>query len=192
MAMRSRIILVVAAALVFWPVWVFAAESEQAGGSWFPLIFYAINFLLFIGIVRRYGWPGIIRFFRDRSRNIREIRSRAEKSYQDAQELGRRAAQQLELLEADKRTMIAELDAQTNHQIGQIRKAAREAVSRIMHDTEITKVALRDGAHRRLRETMAEEAGEIARQLVIRNFRSSDQARLLENFIARMGEEVRP
>src|SRR5262249_47923933 len=111
--MRSRIRLVVAAALLFWPASVFAAESEQAGGSWFSLIFYAINFLLFIWIVRRYAWAGIIQFFRDRSRNIRDIRGRAEKAYQDAQELGRRAAQQLELLEADKRRMMAELDAET-------------------------------------------------------------------------------
>jgi F0F1-type ATP synthase membrane subunit b/b' len=178
--------------LVFWPTSVLAAESEQAGGSWFPLIFYAINFFLFIWIVRRYTWAGIIRFFRDRSRNIREIRGRAEKAYQDAQELGKRAAQQLEVLEADKRKMMAELDAETNYQIGQLSLAAREAVSRIRHDTEITKIALRDGAQRRLRETMAEVVGKIARELLMRNFRASDQTRLLENFVARMSEEVQP
>lgn len=189
---RSQIRLIVAAALVFCPTWASAAETEQAGGSWFPLIFYAINFLIFIWIVRRYGWPAIIQFFRDRSRNIREIRSRAQKAYEDAQELAKRAMQQLELLEADKRRMMAELDAETNYQIAQISEAAREAVSRIRHDNEITKVALRDGAQRRLRETMAEGAGKIARELVLRNFRASDQSRLLEGFIARMDGEVRP
>src|SRR5215467_15613023 len=99
MWMGSRIRLALAAALLFWPAWAFAAESEQTGGSWYPLIFYALNFLLFLWIVRKYGWPGIVQFFRDHSRNIREIRSRLEKAYQDAQELAKRAAQQLELLE---------------------------------------------------------------------------------------------
>jgi F0F1-type ATP synthase membrane subunit b/b' len=190
MWMGSQIRLALAAALLFWPATAFATESEQAGGSWYPLIFYAVNFLLFLWIVRRYGWPGIIQFFRDHSRNIREIRSRLEKAYQDAQELAKRAAQQLELLESDKRKLMAELDFETNHQVGQISQAAREAINRIRHDTEITRVALRDGAQRRLRETMAEAAGKIARELLIRNFRASDQARLLESFIGRMGEEV--
>ena len=184
--------LVIAAALLFWPAWVLAAESEQARGAWFPLIFYGINFLLFLWIVRRFGWPGIVRFFRDRSHNIREIRGRAEKAYRDAQELGKRAAQQLQQLETEKRKLMAELDAETNYQVTQINQSVHEAVNRIKNDTNATRLALHEGAQRRLREAMAEAAGKIARELIIQNFRASDQARLLESFIARMGEEARP
>src|ERR1700756_5192314 len=109
--MKARIARIsLTAAIAFWPSWVFAAEGEQAEGSWFALIFYAINFLLFLWIVRRYGWPYIKQFFNDRSHNIREIRGRAEKAYHDAQELANRAAQQLQQLEADKRKMKSELD----------------------------------------------------------------------------------
>lgn len=184
--------LVIAAALLFWPAWVFAAESEQAGGAWFPLIFYVINFLLFLWIVRRFGWSRIIEFFRDRSHNIREVRGRAEQAYRDAQELGKRAAQQLQQLEAEKRKLMAELDAETNYQVTQINQSVHEAVNRIKNDTNATKLALHEGAQRRLREAMAEAAGKIARELIIQNFRASDQARLLERFIARMGEEAQP
>src|SRR5215471_16183289 len=188
--MKARIARIsLTAAVAFWPSWVFAAEGEQVEGSWFALIFYTINFLLFLWIVRRYGWPRIKQFFHDRSHTIREIRGRAEKAYQEARELANRAAQQLGQLEADERKMASELDEETTYQIGQINDAAREAVSRIRRDAEITTAALRDGAQRRLRQTMADAVGEIARGLVSRNFQASDQARLLQSFIDRIGEE---
>jgi ATP synthase F0 subunit b len=191
--MKARIARIsLTAAVVFWPSWVFAAEGEQAEGSWFALIFYTINFLLFLWIVRRYGWPRITQFFHDRSHTIREIRSSAESAYQKAQELANRAAEQLRQLQADKRKMMSELDEETAYQIGQINDAAREAVSRIRRDMEITTAALRDGAQRRLRQTMAEAAGRIARELVRLNFQASDQARLLQGFIDRIGEEAHP
>src|SRR5262249_1963417 len=89
---------------------VLGLRVDQGPGRWFGLIFYAINFLLFLGIVSKYGWPSIIQFFRNRSVTIRDIRSRAEKAFQEAQELADRAAQQLGQLETDKRKMAAALD----------------------------------------------------------------------------------
>jgi F-type H+-transporting ATPase subunit b len=191
--MKSRIARIsLATVLIFWPGWVFAAERDQVEGSWFALIFYVINFLLFLWVLRNYGWQRITQFFRERSRTIRDNRDRAERAYQEAQELANRAAHQLRGLDTEKRKMMAELDQETTYQIGQFNSAAREAVTRIRRDTEITKTALGEGAQRRLRHTLADAAGRIARELVRRNFEQSDQARLLRSFIDRMGEETRP
>jgi F0F1-type ATP synthase membrane subunit b/b' len=88
--------------------------------------------------------------------------------------------------------MMSELERETAYQLAQISGAAGEAASRIRNDTEVTIVALRQGAQRRLRETMAAAAGVIARELLSRNFEPSDQARLLSSFIDRIGEEARP
>ena len=180
------------ATLLVWPSAVFAAEPEHAEGSWFALIFYALNFVLFLWIVQKYGWPRIAEFFRSRSRTIRENRGRAETAFQEAQELAIRAAQQLRQLDADKRTTMLELNEETGYQMRQIDQAAHEAISRIRRDTEITTAAVRDGAQRRLRQTMAEAAGTIARELVSRNFQASDQDRLLGGFVEHIGEERRP
>jgi F-type H+-transporting ATPase subunit b len=179
------------ATVVFWPAWLFAAEPEQTDGSWFPLTFYVINFLIFLWILRRYAWPRIAQFFRDRSQSIRDTRTRAEKAYQDAQALANLAVEQLEQLEADKRKMTAELNEETASQVRQISQAASEAASRIRRDTQMTTIALREGAQRRLRQAMAEAAGRIARELVSDNFEASDQARLLGGFVDRIGEEAR-
>jgi F0F1-type ATP synthase membrane subunit b/b' len=192
-AMKSRLakISVTAAALV-WPTWASAGEGEPVEGSWFALIFYTLNFLLFLWIAGRYGWPRISQFFRNRSHTIREIRTRADKALQEAQELAHRAAQELERLEADKHELMSELEEQTAYIIVQIKNAASEAVNRIRRDTELTKIALRDGAQRRLRQTMAEAAGRIARAIISRNLQPADQARLLRGFVDRIGEEARP
>ena len=189
--MKSRIATVSAiAAGLLCPAGALAAQGEPSEGSWFALIFYALNFLLFLWIVRRYGWPRVTQFFRDRAHTMREIRGRADKAYREAQELAQRAAQLLQQLEAEKSRIAAELDAETNDQIGQIDRAAGEAVNRIRHDTEVTVAALREGAQRRLRQTMAAAAGRVARELVRLRFQASDQARLLEGFIDSLAEEA--
>ncbi len=189
--MKSRIAIITLVPALLWPTLALAAQAEEAEGSWRALFFYAINFLLFLWIVRRYGWPTIMRFFRDRAHTIRETRDRAEKAYHEAQELANRAAEQLRQLEAEKSNIAAELDQETTYQVGQINNAWREAVNRIRRDAEITTAALRDAAQRRLRQTMAAAVGRIARELVSRNFQASDQGRLLEGFIERIGEEAR-
>jgi F0F1-type ATP synthase membrane subunit b/b' len=190
--MKARITTIsLTASALCWPSSVFATQGETAHGSWFALIFYGINFLLFLWIVRRYGWSRVTQFFHDRSHTIGEIRGRAEKAYREAQELAKGASQLLQHLEADQRKLMSELDNGTAYQVAQMTDAAREAVNRLQRDTEITTAALREGAQRRLRQTMAEAAGTIARELVKRNFQASDQARLLQGFINGIGEEAR-
>jgi ATP synthase F0 subunit b len=191
--MNSRIVRIfLTVTAVWWPSSALAAEGEQTQGSWFALIFYAINFLLFLWIVRTYGWARITQFFHNRSHLIRENRLRAEKAYQEAQELASRAAQQLRQLEADQHRMAGEMDQETTYQLSQINQAAQEAVGRIRRDAELTAAALREGAQRRLRHTMAEAAGRMARALVSGNFKASDQERLLRGFVESIGVESRP
>jgi F0F1-type ATP synthase membrane subunit b/b' len=50
---------------------------------------------------------------------------------------------------------------------------------------------VREGAQRQLRQTLAEAAGRIARELVRQTFETADQRRLLNGFIERIGEEAR-
>jgi len=193
MSMNSRISRFgLIAVMLFWPSGVFAAEPEQTEGSWFALIFYAVNFLLFLWIVRKYGWPRVAEFFRNRSRTIIDSRRDAETGLQEAQELAQRAAQQLGSLDADKRALMVELNEETAYEVRRINEAAQKAVDRIRRDLEVTAVAVRQGGQRRLRQTMAEAAGRIARGLVNRNFQPSDQDRLLRGFVERIGEEVHP
>jgi F-type H+-transporting ATPase subunit b len=179
------------AAAILCPSLALAADAEPVEGSWLALIFYAINLVLFLWLVRHYGGPRIASFFGDRARTIRENRARAEKAYQEARALADRAAERLRQLNAEKSRLAADLDDETTYQISQIEGAAREAVARIQHDGELTLAAVREGAQRQLRQTLAAGAGRIARELVRRNFETGDQRRLLNGFVERIGEEAR-
>jgi F-type H+-transporting ATPase subunit b len=183
-----RIIAPIAA--VLHPTLAFAAEQEPGHGSWFALLFYAINFGIFIWLVVHYGGSQISVFFHERARTIRDNRHRVELQFKDAQELANRAVTRLRQLEAEKSQTAAALREETDHEVKAIRKAAEEAVSRFERDATLTITALREGAQRRLRQTMAEGAGCRARELLRLNFEARDQQRLLEGFIEKLGEEA--
>jgi hypothetical protein len=93
-------------------------------------------------------------------------------------------------LDAEKKQIASEFAAETQYQIGRIQELARETVARIERDTNLTVIAVREGAQRRLRQSLAMAAGRLARDLVARHFEASDQKRLLEVFIDRLGDEA--
>lgn len=193
---RSTIALTGAAVLLL-PVAAWCAEGggESArSGSWGALIFYIINFALFIWLIRwfdrRFG--GLIHnHFAGRSRNIKETFSRAESTLQEAEQLANHARERMAKLEADKAQLRADLDAETSYMLEGLRQRAREAADRIVRDTELTAGAMTEAARRRLRELLAEATGRLALTLVASNFTADDQTRLLKGFQERLSREAR-
>jgi F-type H+-transporting ATPase subunit b len=192
MRTRYRLAIVSIVTALLCPALVFAADSPQEEGTWSALIFYAINFLLFIWIVKRVGGPQIKEFFRTRAKGIRENMSRAEKAFKDAQGLFERAADRLKSLEAEKARIAAELAEETSYQVKQINELGHESMARLARDASLSVAAAREAGQRRLREALAAAAGRIARELVQRDFQPADQARLVERFVGKLGEESRP
>jgi F0F1-type ATP synthase membrane subunit b/b' len=174
------------------PALAFCAENAAPAeaGSWFALLFYVINFSLFVVIIVRYAGPAIKGFFRNRAVGIRNNMERADSALLDAQERANRAAEQMSGLEADKAKIASEMADETVYQVGRIYDMAREAVARLKRDTELTSAALRESGRRHVREAMALAAGEIARELIVRNFEPSDQSRVLEQFTAKLNQEA--
>jgi F0F1-type ATP synthase membrane subunit b/b' len=189
--MKSRIAILIVVAVALCPAVVFAAEGEEQSGSWFALIFYAINFAIFIYVVKRFAGPLVSGFFRDRAAGLREAMRRAEAGLQQAQQLAIRAAEQMANLEAEKAQIGSDLADETVYQVGRIYDLAQEAVARIKRDTEMTSAALRDAARRQVRVSLAEASGRLARGLLERDFQPADQDRLLGGFIERLQEERR-
>jgi F-type H+-transporting ATPase subunit b len=173
------------------PALAFAAESHPAEGTWSALVFYVVNFLLFLWIVRRFGGSQIKDFFQNRAKTIRETAGRAEQALKDAQDLAARTTAKLQTLAAEKTRIAAEMAEETSYQVKRIEELTRETVVRIGRDAAISVAAARDAGQRRLRESLAVAAGRIARDLVQKNFEPADQTRLLERFVSRLGEEAR-
>jgi F0F1-type ATP synthase membrane subunit b/b' len=168
-----------------------AGGAEAEGGSWLSLLFYIINFALFIWILMRYAAPMARKFFADRAGGIRETFTRAETALKQAQDLANRAAERMSRLGAEKQQLRADLDAETGYIANRIRELAREAADRIVRDTRLTGAAITEAAQRQVRAQLAEATGRLARDLVAQNFSDDDQTRLLRGFEERLAQEAR-
>jgi F-type H+-transporting ATPase subunit b len=155
------------------------------------LLFYAVNFLLFAWIVKRFGGTQIRNFFKTRAKTIRATAHRAQQAFNEAQILARRASDQLKTLEAEKSRIAAEMAEETAYQVKRIQELTRETTARIERDVALSVAAAREAGQRRLREALAAATGRLARDLIQLNFQPADQTRLLETFVSRLGEEAR-
>lgn len=169
-----------------------AAEEGAGAAQWIRLFFFAINFSLFVFLVVYFAAPLVRKFFSDRSGAIRATLSRAAAALADAQDLAKRAAARLAGIETEKARMVEQFNAETAHQVRTIVELARSAAERIGRDAELTAAAMGEAAGRRVRNRMAAGAADIARNLIARDFGEADQKRLVETFMHKLGEEVRP
>jgi F0F1-type ATP synthase membrane subunit b/b' len=168
-----------------------AAEGGEGGGSWSILIFFAINFALFVFILYHFGAPPAGKFFTDRATGIRGTLDRANNAFAQAQDLANKAAARVAGLATEKARMQRELDDETAHLVRRIGELAAQGAERIRRDAELTAAALGEAAQRRLRTRLAAAAAAMARDLIAREFNDSDQSRLLQGFMNRLGQEAR-
>jgi len=165
-------------------------EAAAGGGSWLSLLFYVINFAVFVWILVHYAGPPARKFFADRAGGIKETFARAEATLKQAQDLANRAAERMSRLEAEKKQLRADLDAETAYIANRIREMARETAQRIVRDTKLTGAAITEAAQRHVRAMLAEMTGKVARELMVKSFTDDDQARLLRGFEEKLAQEA--
>lgn len=191
--MRTYKLTAALAASILMPAVAFAAEGEgspENPGSWVLLLFFAINFAIFVFILARYAVPPARTFFRDRAQRIRSELDRVGSALKEAEEYANRAAARLSRLEQEIAVLTKELEDETVFQIGKLREAAIAGAERIRRDTRLTMNATADAAQRRVRTRLAASAAGIARELISRSFDASDQGRLVDSFMDKLRQEA--
>jgi F0F1-type ATP synthase membrane subunit b/b' len=190
--MRRRILIIALLAAAMPPAAAWAAgEEPEPAGSWTALLFYIINFSLFVFILYKYAMPAARDFFSNRAKSITDSLRKAEANFDEAKELANRAAERTAKLESEKSKMSSDLDAETAYQIGHIQELARETAARIKRDGELSAAAARENGQRRMRAALALATTRLARERLRAAFQSSDQDRLLDGFVAKLREEAR-
>ena len=173
------------------PSFAFAAEeAAENSGSWLGTMFFAINFLLFAGIIYYFAGPMARTFFRDRATGIRSQLDRLTSALQEAQDLANRAAARMAKLDEEAAQLKSEMENETAFIANRIREGARMTAERIRRDTELTSAAITDAAQRRVRERLAATAANLARELIAKSFEASDQARLIDSFMDKIRHEA--
>ena len=188
--MKLKTTLAVSLGVGLSPTLAFCAEAGAEGGSWLALLFYVINFAIFVFILVRYAGPIAVRFFRDRAAQIRDNLTRSESGLSAATESARAAEALLAGLQSEKARLLKEMSDETEREVRRIGELGQAAASRIRQDGELTARSIADTGRRTLRAELAAIATRIARQLISKNFERQDQARLLGEFLETVGREV--
>jgi len=169
-----------------------AEEAAAEHGSWLLLTFFAINFVLFVGVLVYFTGPPIRKFFTDRAVTIRTALSRASSALAEAEDLANKAAARMAALSAELKKLADELEQETAFQVGKVADLAKSTAERIRRDTEMSSSALSEAAKRRVRAQLAESAATLASDLIGRDFQPADQGRLLDGFMDKLGTGDRP
>jgi F0F1-type ATP synthase membrane subunit b/b' len=175
-------------AAAFFPDAALAAEDAGAEhGSWLLLTFFAINFVLFVWVLIHFAGPAARKFFADRAATIRTALSRASSALAEAEDLANKAAARMAALSAELKKVADELEQETAFQVAKVADLAKSTAERIRHDTAMSSSALSEAARRRVRAQLAESAATMARDLIGRNFQPTDQGRLIDGFMDKLG-----
>lgn len=164
-----------------------AEEGGAEHGSWGLLVFFAINFVIFVWVLVYFAGPAARKFFSDRATTIRSGLSRAERAFAEAQDLANKAAARLAALAAELKKLGEELDQETGFQVARVKELAKSATDRIKHDATLSSAAMSEAARRRVRAQLAESAASLARDLIGHNFQTADQGRLIDGFMDKIG-----
>lgn len=189
----SRIKLIAAlAASILMPAVAFAAEEGNAEqpGSWLALLFFAINFTIFVFVLAKYAMPPARDFFRERARGIRSELDRVGSALGEAEQYAARAAARISGLEQETAQLTKELEDETVFQVTRIGEGAKAAAERIRRDAQLTRTAAVDAAQRRVRARLAAAAASIAHDLIARSFEPADQGRLVDSFMEKLRQEA--
>jgi len=168
-----------------------AEEGAPEHGSWTLLLFFAINFILFVTVLVRFAGPPLRKFFADRAASIRTALSRAASALAEAEDLANKAAARMAALPDELKKLAAELEQETAFQVARVAELAKNTADRIHRDTTMSSAAMSEAAKRRVRAQLADSAATLASGLIARDFQRDDQGRLIDGFMDKLGAGAR-
>lgn len=178
----------VSAVLIFLPIIVWAAEEghggHAAGGAPpLKLVFAAINFLLFILVLRRYALPAIRESLKKRRAAIEQALNEGKRAKEAAEALRLEYEQKLAGLAAEQERLRQQALADAERERARILAEAQKMAERVR--VEARQIAQREveEARRILRQEVANQAIRLAAELVRSRLAPNDQSQLVQDFV---------
>jgi F0F1-type ATP synthase membrane subunit b/b' len=169
-----------------------AAEPVESGASPMTLVFYAINFVVFVLLLARYAGGSVKNYFSLRARTIFSAFANLEGALREARAQAARAAARVGQLASEKARIEALIHQQTEQEVEAIRQGARSLAAQIRRDAEVAARSVSEKAVRQFRATIARRTAHMAREMLRDHLRPADQRHLVENFVQQMaGPEAR-
>ena len=192
MLMRFRTLAFAALAAALLPTSAFGAEGGETHGSWLLLLFFAINFAMFVFVLARYAAPPAAKYFHDRSTELRNTLRSTDDALARAEEMAARAQADLAKLESEKALLAKEMRETTAREARRVREIAERTSLRIKQDAQLASTALAEAGRRRIRERLAAVTAGLARDVIEKDVRPADESRLIDQFMNQLEAETRP
>jgi F-type H+-transporting ATPase subunit b len=161
---------------------------EGDGAQLLVLAFSAINFLLFVLVLRRYALPAIRESLRRRRDTIVQALNEAKRAKEEAESLRREYQQKLAGLAAEQERLRAQALEAAEREKNRSLEEARRMAERIQ--TEARQIAQREIAESRrlLRQEIAEQAIRIATELIRTRLTAADQNRMIQELVREVND----
>jgi F-type H+-transporting ATPase subunit b len=184
-----RVIAIGSALLV--PAIALAAKIEehasQHGVPWSKLTFSAVNFAIFIYLLRRIAWPTLRHWVAERRARITTALAEAERARREAEALRAEWQRRLDRLDGELQGMLAQARADIAAERDQILAAAQRTAAAIRRDAERTAESEIRQARQLLRAEVATQALAIAERLAAQRLTAADQQRFVTEFVEQVG-----
>ncbi|MGE0681841.1 MAG: hypothetical protein AB7P69_13205 [Candidatus Binatia bacterium] len=179
---------VVSTFFVIWPLISWAVEEGhgdhvEGGSPLATLVFSAINFLLFIFVLRRYALPAVRESLKNRRATIEQALNEGKKAKEEAETLRLEYEQKLAGLAAEQEQLRQQVLADAEREKERILEEARKMADRAR--AEAQQIAQREveEARRILRQEVANQAIRLATELVRSRLTPSGQSQLVQDLV---------
>jgi len=186
------IVRLLSAALFLFPLVAAGATGGGHGGHeahgipWPTLFFSTVNLLIFLFVLKRVAWPGIVRWVADRRQRVVDELEKAADATRKAEALRKEWETRLSTLSSE----IEEMRRQAREEIARERDAilaaAKTAAERIRSDAERAAAQEVRQAQETLRHEAARQALAIARELAGQRLTVADQSRFVSDFLGKL------
>jgi F-type H+-transporting ATPase subunit b len=168
--------------------WASAAGADHHTPSiseiWFPLA----NFLIFAFIIVRYGLPPVRNFLRSRRDEVVATLQEAAAKKHQVEAIVQDYKNRLARLEQEVRSIQASLRTEGEREKTKLLSEAQILAAKMKQDAEFLADQEVKMAQQKIREEIASQAESTARELIQRHLSSSDQDRLVEDFVHTIGQ----
>lgn len=165
-----------------------SAAAEAHGAPVSQVIFPLINFLIFLYLIKRFVLPFAREHLRTRRAEIATTVQEAEQSKGQAEAMVQDYRGRLRGLEDEAKRIGGELVAEGERERARLLREAEETALRVTADADFLAAQEVKSARRQLRAEMARMAQASAQRLIQSHFTSTDQNRLVEEFLSGVGQ----
>jgi len=156
---------------------------EGGGSQLLVLAFSAINFVLFVLVLRKYALPAVRDSLRRRRDTIVRTLSEAKRAKEEAESLRREYEEKLAGLAAEQERLRAQALEAAEREKGRALEEARRMAERIQSEARLIAQREVEEARRLLRREVSEQAVRIAAELIRTRLTAADQSDLIRDFV---------